>query len=289
MKSILSLFLILSLIHCKTDSNETLADRLITAQDPLQNPVNIKSNINDLKRIAAPADFTIQKVSKSSYAYYLQTLPLKPKGSTIKYYDGRTKSYFTDYIAVIDLPIGSKDLHQCADAVMRLRADYLWSTKQYDKIHFNFTNGMRVDYSNWIQGKRIKVSGNNTEWYQAKEPSNTQEDYWQYLEQIWMYAGTLSLSKELMSRPINDIEIGDVFIQGGSPGHAISIVNIAIHNTTGEQLILLAQSYMPAQEMHILTNPSHPDLSPWYSIRDLHQLHTPEWTFSATDLMYFEN
>lgn len=239
--------------------------------------------------IATPQEYQVDSTSANSYANYLQNLSLKPKGTKIKYYDGHTKSHFSDYIAVIDLPIGTKDLHQCADAVMRLRADYLWHTEQYDKIHFNFTNGMRVDYSNWMQGQRIKVKGNNTSWYQAKEPSNTPEVYWKYLEQIWMYAGTLSLSKELKPRKVKDIQIGDVFIQGGSPGHAISIVNMATHVTTGEQLILLAQSYMPAQETHILTNPSNPDFSPWYSTQDLDPMRTPEWTFNAKDLMYFEN
>jgi hypothetical protein len=50
------------------------------------------------------------------------------------------------------MEIGNKDLHQCADAVMRLRAEYLWNEERYDKIHFNFTNGFRVDYTKWIEG-----------------------------------------------------------------------------------------------------------------------------------------
>ena len=289
MKSIAFIFLLIAQMGCKADPVDTHTAATILTHDTIPN-VNVTLRDQDqIKDILAPTNFKMHEALQESYAYYLQSLPLKPKGSLIKYYDGKTKSHFSDYIAVIDLPIGTKDLHQCADAVMRLRADFLWHTEQYDKIHFNFTNGMRVDYNNWRQGQRIKVIGNNTTWYQAKEPSNTPEDYWQYLEQIWMYAGTLSLSKELSARAIKDIQIGDVFIQGGSPGHAISVVNMAIHNTTGEQLILLAQSYMPAQETHILTNPYDSQWSPWYSVKDIDQLRTPEWTFNASDLMYFEN
>lgn len=289
MKSIAFIFLLIAQMGCKADPVDRPTMRTISTNDTIPIANVILQHQDQIKYITAPKGFKIQEVSKDSYAYYLQSLPLKSKGSIIKYYDGRTKSHFSEYVAVIDLPIGTRDLHQCADAVMRLRADFLWHTEQYDKIHFNFTNGMRVDYNNWMKGQRIKVVGNNTTWYQAKEPSNTPEDYWNYLEQIWMYAGTLSLSKELTAREIKDIQIGDVFIQGGSPGHAISIVNMAIHNTTGEQLILLAQSYMPAQETHILTNPYNSQLSPWYSVKDLDQLRTPEWTFNASDLMYFEN
>jgi dihydrofolate synthase/folylpolyglutamate synthase len=35
---------------------------------------------------------------------------------------------------------------------------------EYNKIHFNFTNGMQVDYSKWKKGNRMVVEGNNTYW-----------------------------------------------------------------------------------------------------------------------------
>lgn len=289
MNNLITLVITILLISCKSDPDRTMADRLIPDQDTP--PKKTLTNFHDrtLANLKAPDGYQIRKTQNGSYGRYLQSLPLKPQGSKIKYFDGQEKSYFKDYVAVIDLPIGNKNLHQCADAVMRLRADYLWKSQQYDKIHFNFTNGMRVDYTKWMLGQRIKVDGNNTSWYQAKEAANTQKDYWEYLEQIWMYAGTLSLSKELSPRKLSDVSIGDVFIQGGSPGHAITVVNIAEHETSGETLILLAQSYMPAQETHILSNPNEIELSPWYSTKDLVQLITPEWTFSAKDLMYFKN
>lgn len=272
-------------MSCKSESPQAIDNSISIVQDTaLVNPI-----INEIRDIKAPHNFTALSPPKGSYAHFLQSLPLKPTGTEIKYFDGRIKSHFNDYIAIIDLPIGNKDLHQCADAVIRLRADYLYSIKQYDNIHFDFTNGMTVGYNNWMQGQRIKVEGNNTSWYLAHKPSNTKEDYWAYLEQIWMYAGTLSLSKEMKSRPLTDIQIGDVFIQGGSPGHAIAVVNIARENETGETIVLLAQSYMPAQDMHILTNPIHKELSPWYSLKDLVELKTPEWTFGPQDLKAFVN
>ena len=69
---------------------------------------------------------------------------------------------------------------------------------------------------------------------------------------IFAYAGTLSLSKELPSAAFDDMRIGDIFIQGGNPGHAVIVVDMAKHPATGEQLFLLAQSYMPAQDIQIL-------------------------------------
>lgn len=53
-----------------------------------------------------------------------------------------------------------------------------------------------------------------------------------------------------------------------------------------QKMFLLAQSYMPAQEIQLLKNPSNSN-SPWYSISDNGILNTPEWTFNNGDLKQF--
>ncbi|MCB0483868.1 MAG: hypothetical protein KDC37_04830 [Flavobacteriales bacterium] len=91
-------------------------------------------------------------------------MPLKPHNSEVAHYDGSTKANYEIYDAVVDLKIGTKDLYQCADAIMRLRAEYLWNQKEFEKIHFNFTNGFRVDYTEWMKGKRLIIKGNSIYW-----------------------------------------------------------------------------------------------------------------------------
>lgn len=237
-------------------------------------------------RVVVPDNFIRKSVAPNSFEEFLQNLPLKPNGSKVKTYDGQTKESNGVYVAVVDLPIGKKDLHQCADAVMRLRMDYLYQQKRYDEIHFNFTNGMRVNYSEWMRGKRMVISGNRTYWKQSKSPSNTPQDFLKYKELIYMYAGTASLARELNKIPIQKIQIGDVFIKGGSPGHAVIVVDMAT-SSTGEKIFLLAQSYMPAQEIQVLSNPMNAELSPWYSTKNLPYLQTPEWEFEIDELMQF--
>jgi len=239
-------------------------------------------------RILTPSVFHRTVTEENSFTEYLRQLPLKPHGSEVALYDGKTKPNYDVYDAVVNLDIGKKDFHQCADAVMRLRAEYLWEQKQYDKIHFNFTNGFRADYTEWMKGKRIVVKGNSTYWTQSGSASNTYRDFWKYMEIIFTYAGTLSLSKELKSVSIDDLKIGDVFIQGGSPGHAIIVVDLAVNPNTNENIFLLAQSYMPAQEIQILKNPNDNKISPWYSINFRQELRTPEWTFNKSNLKRFE-
>ncbi|WP_433811065.1 DUF4846 domain-containing protein [Flavobacterium johnsoniae] len=239
------------------------------------------------QRFQLPQGFVREEESKTSFDYFLRNLPLKPLGSNVLYFDGTTKPNRNVYEAVVDLPIGKQDLHQCADAVMRLRADYFYSQKQYDKIHFNFTNGFRADFSKWAAGYRIVIKGNKTSWIKTAKPSDSYETYWKYLEKVFMYAGTASLEKEL--KPINalDIKIGDVFIKGGFPGHAVIVVDMAVNPKNNKKIMLLAQSYMPAQELQILKNPNNSSLSPWYAVDFGTSLQTPEWTFSSSQLKRF--
>ena len=113
-------------------------------------------------RFMPPNNFVRREVPVNSFAIFLRNLPLKPHGTLVSYYDGTQKENQGVYLAVVDLPIGKKDLHQCADAVMRLRADYLYVQQRYNEIHFNFTNGFQVDYSEYMKGNRMVVSGNKT-------------------------------------------------------------------------------------------------------------------------------
>jgi hypothetical protein len=238
-------------------------------------------------RFAVLPDFERIGFPDGSFQSYLRNLPLKPHGSYVNLYDGRVK-FRQVHEAVIDHDPGNKNLQQCADAVIRLRAEYQYDNKQYNAIHFNLTNGFRVDYSKWIQGYRVAVDGNRTWWVKSKEPGNTPLIFKQYLEFVYTYAGTLSLIKELEKISLADLQPGDVFIQGGSPGHAVIVVDAAVSMATGEKLFMLAQSYMPAQDIHILKNPNEPDISPWYRVDSLAgRLITPEWTFEPCDLMRF--
>lgn len=239
------------------------------------------------QRFQLPQGFVREEESKTSFAFFLRNIPLKSLGSDVLYFDGTIKSNRNVYEAVVDLPIGKQDLHQCADAVMRLRADYFYSQKQYDKIHFNFTNGFRVDFSKWVEGYRIAIKGNKTSWVKTAKPSDSYQTYWKYLETVFMYAGTASLEKELKSINALDIKIGDVFIKGGFPGHAVIVVDVAVNPKNNQKIMLLAQSYMPAQEIQILKNPNNSSLSPWYAVDFGTSLKTPEWTFSSSQLKRF--
>ena len=235
-------------------------------------------------RFPPPAGFERISASPNSFAEYLQNLPLKPDGTPVRLFDGTKKWRQDVHAAVIDLDVGKRDLQQCADAVMRLRAEHLFTQKKYADIHFNFVNGFRADYATWRRGNRIRVNGNAVKWEATERESMTYASFRKYMDMVFSYAGTLSLAKEMRAVPLSEMQIGDVFIYGGSPGHAVIVVDMAEHLASGKKCFLLAQSYMPAQDIHVLKNPAG---GTWYSLGFSGDLATPEWTFSEKDLKRF--
>lgn len=235
-------------------------------------------------RFPAPPGFVRDSSSANSFTSYLRNLPLKPDGSPVLLYDGSQKGYQDGQCAVVNLPIGKKDLHQCADALMRLRAEYLWNQKRYDEIGFHLVSGFYTKYTPWMNGSRVSLQG-GAHWVATAAASNTYNDFWKYMEFIFSYASTLSLAKEMKSIQPKEIAVGDVFIKGGAPGHCVIVIDLVRNPETGEKKFLLAQSYMPAQEIQVLRNPSSEDM--WYTAVDGGNLETPEWSFTWDQLKRF--
>lgn len=235
---------------------------------PLKNRATAKKSIPDpaiptrVGNVPLPEGYERLAAAKGSFAEWLQKVAIK-KDNTVYLYNGQPKRNQEAQYAVLDIPVGKKDLQQCADAVMRLRAQYLLSQKRFAEIWFSDNSGKK---------------------YVCPKPVDSIH-FERYLENVYAHCGTLSLEKQL--RPVADIttiQPGDVLIKGGSPGHAVIVMDMA-KNKEGKKIYLLAQSYMPAQDIHVLKNPIYKDLSPWYwADTDNPFIYTPEWTFSTKQL-----
>ena len=214
-------------------------------------------------------------VPKGSFADFLRNYPLNDDW-TVYDYTGKqlpTMAQFACY-AVLNIDIGNRDLLQCADAVMLLRAEWLYQQKRYKDIHFNALSGKRLNYTDYAQGDYSKAK------------------FRKYMEYVFAYANTASLIKELKPRKIEDVRIGDVFITTGDPGHAMIVVDMSM-DQNGNRALLLAQGMMPARSVHVVTNLEHGEDTPWYLIDKYLEWSTlfvfPNYVFSArTDLYSFE-
>ena len=215
----------------------------------------------NIGKIPLPTGYERNECPAASFALWLRNVPLK-KSRTVYTFDGTPKRNQGAQYAVIDMPVGTQDLQQCADAVMRLRAEFLYDRKDFQHIAFCDNNNNEYRYY----------------------PPYTRARFETFLLRVFGMCGSASLSKQLrVPVAVKDIAAGDVFIHGGFPGHAIIVMGIAV-NKEGKKIYLLAQSYMPAQDIHVLINPSNPSISPWYAVNDDAIIQTPEYAFSKNEL-----
>jgi hypothetical protein len=228
---------------------------LLTSSAKPVTPLKIVSGIE------APPGYVRVFLDKGSFGEWLRTVPVR-KDSLVYLYDRSLKKNQSAQFAVLDIPVGARDLQQCADAVMRLRAEYLFTRKKYAAIEFRDNVGRSYKWTGGADRKGFD----------------------RYLENVFGWCGSASLEKQL--KPVtgrNDIQPGDVFIKGGFPGHAMIVMDVAV-NDNGNKMFMLAQSYMPAQDIHIVRNPMNAAPGPWYGVNEAEEIITPEWTFSRDQL-----
>ncbi|HEY4286022.1 MAG TPA: DUF4846 domain-containing protein [Puia sp.] len=220
-----------------------------------------------ISAIPVPPGYHRVPAESSSFVGWLRNIPLK-KDRTVYLFDGRPKRNQGAQFAVLNISVGKQDLQQCADAVMRLRAEYLYSLRSYSVIDFYTEQGKRLNFAQWQQ---TRGTGRGS--------------FTNYLTTVFTYCSTRTLEKQLT--PVTNyhtISGGDVLIRGGSPGHAMLVTDVA-EDARGRRIYLLAQSYMPAQDIHIVNNPGDGAISPWYgSEAPSPYVQTPEWTFRTNEL-----
>jgi hypothetical protein len=267
--TVLSLILATSLLTSCTETKAQETDEVLNSTESVEKPFSYfnESESRVKTRFNTPEGYTRVESSEGSFGEYLQNLPLKSHSSQVRHFDGTLKYNTSAYCAVVDLPLKGNANHQCADAVMRLRAEYLFSVKRYSEIEFLYVSGKKSNYLSYLGGK-----------------TPTADNLWSYMCGVFCYANTYSLNKQLKSKNTDDLQIGDVFIIGGFPGHTVIVVDKCV-NDKGEVKFMLAQSYMPAQDIQILVGDD--GKSPWYDLNFGDYLYSAEYTFSKNDLKTF--
>ncbi len=236
------------------------------------------------QRINPPEGYERREEDLESLTAFLRTYPLKKDGSSVLLYDGSKKENQDAHVAVFKLPLEKENLQQCADTVMRVYAEYYWKIGKQEKISFRFVDGFQADYVRWREGYRIQVGSGGTSWVDGGSYDDSYDNFKKYLRMVFSYASTLSLKAESKKTKLSDIQVGDIFIKDGSPGHVVMVVDVC-ENEEGEKAFLLGQGFMPAQQFHLLKNPAHEE-DPWYYEEEVtYPLETPEYTFQKGSLM----
>lgn len=148
--------------HSQTPSQKTISRQTEHQAKPAKTESSSTISLIDASgmtlesRIHTPDGYTRTNEADGSLAAFLRNYAMEPDQSSVLLYDGSKKRNQKAHVAVFDLPLEHEDLQQCADSVIRVYAEYFWSTKQYDRIAFHFTNGFDAQYTKWADGYRIR-------------------------------------------------------------------------------------------------------------------------------------
>lgn len=226
----------------------------------------VPAGVNPYPTIGAiplPAGYYRVPAAHGSFGGWLRNTPLK-KATTVYLYNGKPKENQEAQFAVLDISVGREDLQQCADAVMRLRAEWLYERGAYSDITYYTERGLRLNFA-------------------ERSSDRGRAAFDKYLREVFTYCSTRTLARQLIPAGWSGIEPGDVLIRSGAPGHAMIVVDVA-EDSRRRRIFLLAQSYMPAQDIHVVRNLTD-DLTPWYRADSISGLvETPEYTFKTNEL-----
>ncbi|WP_283636046.1 DUF4846 domain-containing protein [Aquaticitalea lipolytica] len=247
-----------------------------------EDSLTIKSRVN------IPEGYKRVDYPKGSFEEYLRNYKLKAYGSKIINYDNTDYFWQGGHIGILEIPVPSNGLQQCADALIRIRSEYLWDNNRKDEIGFNFTSGDYCSWDKYAEGYRPIINGNKVTFSKSASKNESKANFYNYLNLIYMYAGTLSLYNELPK--INDakkLKLGDMLIKGGSPGHIVMICDEVI-NDKGEKLFLLFQGNTPAQNVHLVKNLENTTISPWYKLEKDVVIPVSNYTFYDSKFVRFK-
>lgn len=236
------------------------------------------------ERFLPPVGFSQIPLDKNSFGNWLHNLPLKSKETSVRSYDEKVilDGNSFELAGIVDIDVGNKDLQQCADFLIRLRAEYLWSAKRFQEMKFHFTSGHIFNWPDWASGVRPIVLGDTVTFTKVASQDDSRESFVNYLWKVFSYAGTISLKKDSINVNKSDIRVGDFFLDSGSPGHTVIILDIA-KNGIGEKIALIGQGFMPAQDFHILNNPEG---EPWFRLDTTKEgVKTPFWKIFHWDTL----
>ena len=232
------------------------------------------SNPNNYKTIGdIPEPWGYERISGDdiAYTYYLRSLPLKRRGAKVQLYTGGDSRFQSLNYAVVDMPLLS-NAEQCADVCMRLRAEYLFQTDQYGLISFQNVNGKTLTYG----GGSSRIA------------------FERYLRNLYGVASTFSLSREMRTRRLGDMQPGDVFVYAAVDrpdnhkyGHAVMVVDVA-ESKSGKKAFLLAEGNTPARNIHVIRNLENPFRSPWFFVDgDEEMLLLAVFPYKSSELHHF--
>lgn len=185
-------------------------------------------------RFRTPTGWKRVAVEKGSYQEFLRNYKMYPSSHVGKYQSGSVQGA----TQVLEMDFIGNNIQECADVAMRLRCEYLFSTKQYEKISFHTSASSEFRYLDYVKQNNLSVD---------------EKSFRAYLEKLMAWAGSLSVDN-YDTEPVawKDVRIGDIIIVGGTPGHVVTIADMALCSDPDMIALLVVQGFQPVQETEVV-------------------------------------
>ncbi len=213
------------------------------------------------------------RVAPDAFGQWLQARTLAPADQPVRTHAG---AVVPQDARVIQLPLVPGDLQQCADTAIRLRSE--WQREQGLPVTWHATSGDLVPWSRWQAGERPRAEGKGLTWSSGGARGDSDASWERYLAAVFTWAGTASLQAH-DTVPAASPQPGDVVVQGGFPGHAVILLDVAVE-PDGDTWVLVAEGFMPAQDAHVQHGPHHQ----WWAWDPVEGLALPYWPLPAEGL-----
>jgi hypothetical protein len=233
--------------------------------------------------LSTPAGFRRVRVASGSYAHWLRHLPLRKPGTPVRDHRGAKLPSSTAVAeAVVDLDVGRRDLQQCVDTLIRLRAEYHWWKKQPHRARFRYAGGRYFGWAQWARGIRPRRRDGRIVYERRAHRSLSRKNFRRYLTFMFAMTGTMHNVREPRV-PFARMEAGHFFIQPpprpGLLGHAVVILDVARpvgsrDRDRGRLRALLGEGFTPAQSFHVLQAPHG---GAWFTLDPKKPVQTPLW------------
>ena len=205
------------------------------------------------RQYPTPTGYQRVAVGPGSFAAWMRTLPVRLDRVDVLSYQGVPLD--RPSAGIIAMDVGSRDLMQCADSVIRLHAEFLWAKGRQGEAAYRFTSGDETRWPDWVAGERMHIEGNRVRRTRGAARARDHTSYRRWLDLVFTYAGTMSLARDATSPPVEaPVEAGEFYVEAGSPGHAVIVLDV-VTNADGVRLGLLGQGFMPAEDIHVLRSP----------------------------------
>ncbi len=202
-----------------------------------------------------PPGFVRQTVKRGTWPWWLRHLPVLVSAEPLRYFDGTIASKDLSRIAaIVDLDTGTRDLQQCMDVLVRLRAEYMMAAGRGNSISFRYVGGRYYSLRAWRNGFRPNRSTREYKLEKTAGSGYGRANFMRYLRVLFHDTGTIHFQNEPRVKP-EDLRSGDFFVYPPPApdmnGHAVMVLDIA-ENAKGERAVLIGQGDTPAMDFHVL-------------------------------------